>query len=43
MVKTLLYFHKELSLVGWGLTALWDDISVYIGPSSIEREKEEKG
>ena len=31
-------------LVGWlvalGLTALWDSISVYIGPSPREREKE---
>ena len=31
-------------LVGWlvvlGLTALWDSISVYIGPSPKEREKE---
>ena len=34
-------------LVGWlvvlGLTALRDNISVYIGPSPKEREKEEKG
>ena len=34
-------------LVGWlvvlGLTALSDNISVYIGPSPKEREKEEKG
>ena len=33
-------------LVGWlvvlGLTALWDSISVCIGPSSKEREKEER-
>ena len=33
--------------VGWlvvlGLTAVWDSISVYIGPSPKEREKEEKG
>ena len=32
-------------LVGWlilGLTALWDSISVYIGPSPKEREKEER-
>ena len=31
--------------VGWlvlGLTALWDNISVYIGPSPKEREKEER-
>ena len=34
-------------VVGWlvvlGLTALLDSISVYIGPSPKEREKEEKG
>ena len=34
-------------LIGWlvvlGLTALWDNISVYIGPSPKEREREEKG
>ena len=30
-------------LVVLGLTALWDNISVYIGPSPKEREKEEKG
>ena len=29
-------------LVGLGLTALWDSISVYIGPSPKEREKEER-
>ena len=32
-------------LVGWlvlGLTALWDNISVYIGPSPREREKEKR-
>ena len=32
--------------VGWlvvlGLTALWDSISVYIGPSPQERENEER-
>ena len=32
--------------VGWlvvlGLTALWDSIAVYIGPSLKEREKEER-
>ena len=32
--------------LGWlvvlGLTALWDSISVYIGPSPKEREKEER-
>ena len=30
------------SLVVLGLTALWDNISVYIGPSPIEREKEKR-
>ena len=30
-------------LVVLGLTALWDNISVYIGPSPKEREKEKKG
>ena len=30
-------------LVGLGLTALRDNISVYIGPSPKEREKEAKG
>ena len=30
-------------LVVLGLTALWDNILVYIGPSPKEREKEEKG
>ena len=29
-------------LVVWGLTALWDSISVYIGPSPKEREKKER-
>ena len=33
-------------LMGWlvvlGLTALWDSILVYIGPSTREREKEER-
>ena len=33
-------------MVSWlavfGLTALWDSISVYIGPSPKEREKEER-
>ena len=27
-------------LVVWGLTDLWDSISVYIGPSPRENEKE---
>ena len=39
--------HGQTILVGWlvvlSLTALWDNISVYIGPSPKEREKEEKG
>ena len=30
-------------LVVWGLAALWDSISVYIGPSPRERKKEKKG
>ena len=30
------------SLVVLGLTVLWDNISVYIGPSPKEREKEER-
>ena len=38
--------HVILHLVGWlvvlGLTALSDSISVYIGPSPKEREKEER-
>ena len=38
-----MYFIR---LVGWlvvlGLTALLDSISVYIGPSPKEREKEER-
>ena len=29
-------------LVVLGVTALWDSISVYIGPSPKEREKEER-
>ena len=29
-------------LIVLGLTALWDSISVYIGPSPKEREKEER-
>ena len=29
-------------IVVWGLMALWDSISVYIGPSPSEREKEER-
>ena len=45
-------FEKEteafirINTVGWlvvlSLTALWDSILVYIGPSPKEREKEEK-
>ena len=43
-----IYWSKEetLLLIGWlvvlGLTALLDSISVYIGPSPREREKEER-
>ena len=37
---------KDNWLVGWlvvlGLTALWDSISVYIGPSPRDRERKEK-
>ena len=33
----------KFRLVVLGLTALWDNISIYIGPSPKEREKEEKG
>ena len=40
-------FGEYSSEFGWlvvlGLTALWDNISVYIGPSPKEREKAEKG
>ena len=32
----------QVQLVGLGLTALWDSISVYIGPSPREREKEKR-
>ena len=43
----LKYLYKYLlPLDGWlvvlDLTALWDSISVYIGPSAREREKEKK-
>ena len=44
-VESSLLSQKTLILVGWlvlGLTALWDSISVYIGPSPTEREKEKK-
>ena len=40
-----LNFYHSSWLVGWlvlGLTALRDSISVYIGPSPKEREKEER-
>ena len=44
--KIVLSF-KIMIWVGWlvvfGLTALWDNISGYIGPSAKEREKQEKG
>ena len=42
----VVHFHKGGKWVGWlvvlGLTALWDSISVYIGPSPREREKEKR-
>ena len=46
VLSTLTEWHPDdVTLVGWlvvlGLTALWDSISVYIGPSPKEREKEE--
>ena len=36
--------HNQLIdwLIVLGLTALWDSISIYIGPSPKEREKEER-
>ena len=34
--------HSSDWLVVLGLTALWDSISVYIGPSPKEREREER-
>ena len=47
-LETLGYIQaRNHKTIGWlvvlGLTALWDNISVYIGPSPKEREKEEKG
>ena len=42
----LFFYGKANRNVGWlvlGLTALLDDISVYIGPSPKERENEERG
>ena len=39
------FFSKLITdclLVVLGLAALWDSISVYIGPSPREREKEER-
>ena len=33
---------EQTGLAVLGLTALWDSISVYIGPSPKDREKEEK-
>ena len=49
-IKMKLLFVSRLVLSGWlvgwlvvlSLTALLDSISVYIGPSPIEREKEGK-
>ena len=47
IAQHFLFGRNILHLDGWlvvlGLTALWDSISVYIGPSPKEREKEEKG
>ena len=41
-----LLFDFVAEIVGWlvvlGLTALWDSISVYIGPFPKERETEER-
>ena len=42
------HFRKWLNIkFGWlvvlGLAALWDSISVYIGPSPTEREKKDRG
>ena len=38
--------EQKIKSIGWlvvlGLTALWDSISVYIGPSPKEREKEKR-
>ena len=46
MSKVLIDINKMVVMVGWlvvlGLTALSDSISVYIGPSPKEREKEER-
>ena len=36
------YWINVVIWLFWGLTALWDSISVYIGPSPKEREKEER-
>ena len=42
----LILRQGQIWLVGWlvvlGLTALWDSISVYIGPSPREREEEKR-
>ena len=35
-------FQRRSWLVVLGLTAFWDNISVYIGPSPKEREKEKR-
>ena len=42
MAVSELYGVQDGWLVVLGLTALWDSISVYIGPSPREREKEER-
>ena len=36
------YWINVVIWLFWGLTALWDSISVYFGPSPKEREKEER-
>ena len=44
-IKQTCIIHKKKTqdwLVGLGLTALWEDISVYIGPSPKESEKEDR-
>ena len=47
VLHNAIYMFESCNVIGWlvelGLTALGDSISVYIGPSPKEREKEEKG
>ena len=46
LVISLILRDSDMDSVGWlvvlGLTALWDNISVYIRPSPEEREKEKR-